>query len=126
MSDVYAEPVTFEVLAKAIQSWDQRDLPPYPTGAPEVTIVRISIAPGERLPLHKHPVINAGVCVRGTLTVVTQDGETMTVEAGEGFVEVVETYHFGKNDGPEPVELVVFYAGAQGCPITTEKRDREE
>ena len=71
----------------------------YPNGKPEVTILRIIIQPGVELPLHKHPVINAGVLLRGELTVVTEDNETLHMKAGDSIVEVVDKWHYGKNEG---------------------------
>ncbi len=46
-------------------------LPEYPEGKPEITILRIQIPPGTTLPLHTHPVINAGVLLSGELAVIT-------------------------------------------------------
>ena len=96
-------------------------LPAYPGGAPEVTILRIHIPPGATLPLHEHPVINAGVLLRGELTVTTQDGETLNLTAGKPIVEVVDTWHSGRNKGHETAEIIVFYAGVTGEPITVKK-----
>ena len=67
--DVNADEV--EVLAKTSLSWDESHLPDYSKGAPEITILRIKVPPGMQLPLHEHPVINAGVLLSGELTVVT-------------------------------------------------------
>ena len=53
--------VHVDVLAKTSLSWGGSRLPEYSKGTPEITILRIKIPPGVRLPLHKHPVINAGV-----------------------------------------------------------------
>jgi len=109
------------VLAKSGLSWDGRVLPDYPKGKPEVTILRIKIPPGALLPLHKHPVINAGVLLSGELTVVTEEGKTLPLKAGEALVEVVNTWHYGKNEGSKPAEIMVFYAGALEVPITVNK-----
>jgi hypothetical protein len=53
--------VKTDVLAKNSVSWDGANLPDYAKGTPEITILRIKIPPKTQLPLHKHPVINAGV-----------------------------------------------------------------
>ena len=42
------------------------------------------------------------------------------MEAGDAVVEVVDTWHYGKNEGSETAEIIVFYAGIQGEPITVE------
>lgn len=113
--------VEVTVLAKSGSSWDGRVLPQYTNGKPEITILRITIPPGAVLPLHKHPVINAGVLLSGELTVVAEDGSTLQLKAGEALVEVVNTWHYGKNAGNKPAEIMVFYAGAMDMPITVNK-----
>ena len=94
--------VKVEVLAKTSSSWDGGSLPDYPKGKPEITILRITIPPGVQLPLHKHPVINAGVLLKGELTVVTEDNKTLHLKAGDSIVEVVNKWHHGKNEGNKP------------------------
>jgi quercetin dioxygenase-like cupin family protein len=113
--------VTVGVLDKATSSWNGETLPPYLTGQPEVTILKISIPPHFQLPLHRHPVINAGVLLKGELTVFTKEGKTLHLEAGDPIIEVVNTWHYGINEGNEPAEIIVFYAGIQGEPVTTKE-----
>ena len=105
-------------LIKTTQSWDGENLPAYPKGKPEITILRISIPAGAQLKTHSHPVINAVVLISGQLTVVTKDGKTLHLKAGDPFVEVVNRLHYGINQGKVPAELVVFYAGVTNTPIT--------
>lgn len=113
--------VEVKVLAKTSVSWDGTALPDYPKGQPEITILRIKIPPGVKLPLHKHTVINAGVLLNGELTVVTENGKTLHLKAGDPIVEVVNKWHYGKNDGNKPAVIIVFYAGELGRPITIKK-----
>ena len=113
--------VSVDVLAKTGVSWDGMALPNYPQGKPEVTILRIKIPPKVQLPLHQHPVINAGTLLKGELTVVTKNKETLHLKAGDSIVEVVDKWHYGKNEGNGPAEIIVFYAGVQGTPITVKK-----
>ena len=123
-SNVWAQEVNsvkVDVLAKTSVSWDGRALPNYAEGKPEITILRIKIPPKVQLPLHEHPVINAGVLLKGQLTVVTKDKETLHLKAGDSIVEVVDKWHYGKNEGYEPAEIIVFYAGVQDTPITIKK-----
>ena len=110
-----------DVLAKTSSSWDGRDLPDYPKGKPEITILRITIPKGVRLKLHSHPVINAGVLLKGELTVVTEDNETLHLKAGDAIVEIVDKWHYGKNEGNKTAEIIVFYAGISESPITVKK-----
>ncbi|MBA4421504.1 MAG: cupin domain-containing protein [Syntrophus sp. (in: bacteria)] len=107
-----------DVLAKTGLSWDGSHLPGYSKGTPEITILRIKIPPGVQLPLHKHPVINAGVLLSGELTVVTDDNKTLHLKAGDSIVEVVNIWHYGKNEGNKTAEILVFYAGVLDTPIS--------
>ena len=115
-------PLSVEVLAKASSSWNGQVLPEYNTGQPEVTILKIIIPPKTQLVVHQHPVINAGVLIRGELTVITEAGQTLNLKAGDPIVEVVDTWHYGKNEGSESAEIIVFYAGIAGEPVTIKKQ----
>lgn len=105
-------------VADSSSSWDGAPLPSYPSGAPRVKVVRYEVAPHARLALHRHPVINAGMVLRGELTVVADDGSARTFRAGEGVIEMVGRAHYGENRGAEPVELVMLYAGSDGMPLS--------
>ncbi|OPY72247.1 MAG: Cupin domain protein [Syntrophorhabdus sp. PtaU1.Bin050] len=113
--------LSVDVLSKTGVSWDGRSLPEYGSGKPEVTILKIRIPAGSELPLHKHSVINAGVLLSGELTVITEDNKILHLKPGESIVEVVNTWHYGKNEGNTPAEIIVFYAGVPGMPITAYK-----
>ena len=105
-------------LAKSTKSWDGEALPHYPEGQPEITILRIEIPASEKLEIHHHPVINAGVLLKGELTVITEDNKTLHLNAGDSIVELVNKKHYGKNEGSETAEIIVFYAGTENKPVT--------
>ena len=111
-------PPAVETLVKDTRSWDSNVLPAYPEGQPEITILKISIPPGTRLKNHSHPVINAGVLISGELTVITEEGKTLQLKAGDPIIEVVNTTHYGINRGDKPAEIIVFYAGIKDNPVT--------
>ncbi len=113
-----ATTTTTQQLVKSTRSWDGQMLPAYPAGQPEITILRIGIPAGAGLETHRHPVINAGVLLKGQLTVVTTDGQTLHLTAGDPIVEVVNKLHYGVNEGNVPAEILVFYAGIVDTPIT--------
>jgi len=115
--------IKVDVLAKTTSSWEGSMLPNYSLEDPEITILKIIIPPGVQLPLHYHPVINAGVLISGELTVKTEENEVLQLKAGEGIVEVVNKWHYGKNEGNVPAEIIVFYAGTPDVPITVKKED---
>lgn len=110
--------ITVETLAKSTVSWDGNTLPDYPKGQPEITILRIKIPAGAKLEIHKHPVINAGLMLSGELTVITEKNETMHLKAGDSIIEIVDKWHYEKNEGNKTAEIIVFYAGIVNQPIT--------
>jgi len=110
--------VDVQTLAKTTKSWNNAQLPSYPTGKPEITILNIKIPPHSKLKLHKHPVINAGVLIKGKLTVVSEDNKVLNLEEGDSIVELVDTWHYGENKTGETAQIIVFYAGVEGEPIT--------
>jgi quercetin dioxygenase-like cupin family protein len=110
-------------LVQSGASWDGRPLPAYATGTPEITILRITIPPGQTLPMHRHPVINAGVLLKGELTVQTENGDVLHLRPHDPIVEVVDTWHWGKNEGDTPAEIIVFYAGEKGAAITVKESE---
>lgn len=112
---------TVRPLIQSTRSWDGSLLNPYPRGQPEVTIIHVTILPGCRLDVHSHPVINAGVLLKGELTVVAENGKKLELKAGDPIVELVNTKHFGFNPGREPAEIIVFYAGIEGKAITVKE-----
>lgn len=113
-----ASGIEAHTLVRTGHSWDGAVLPSYPAEPPEITILHITIPPGVQLPLHKHPVINAGLLLSGELTVIADNGDQLHLTAGQPIVEVVNTWHYGKNEGNDPAEIVVFYAGTEDLPIT--------
>jgi len=121
-SSVFASAQTqVVVLAKSSQSWEGSPLPAYPKEAPEISVLKITIPPHTTLPMHKHPIINVGYMVKGTLKVVTEEGEVLRLSAGDAIIEVVEKWHYGVNESDEPVEIVVVYAGTKESVYSTSK-----
>ncbi|ERB67062.1 hypothetical protein N779_01005 [Vibrio coralliilyticus OCN008] len=112
-----------EQLAKSTLSWEGTELPAYGKGTPEITVLKITIPAKAQLPLHEHPAINAGVLTKGQLTVITQDKvagkKELKMKAGDSLIEVVNTCHYGRNEGDEPAEIIVFYAGTKDQVVTT-------
>lgn len=107
-----------EILLKTTTTWDNSNFNGMNIKKPEVTVLKITINVGESLPMHKHDLLNIAYVKQGTLTVTTDTGEEVTVSEGECLPEVIGKYHYGKNTGDNPVELVVFYVGEEDTPLT--------
>lgn len=119
--------IAVDVITKSDTSWDGTPLPHYATGQPEITILKITIQPGVSLPMHEHPYINAGVLMTGELTVVRKDnGKTLHLKAGDSITELVNTWHYGINEGKVPAEIIVFYAGVKGKPVTIIEKNQKQ
>lgn len=116
-----AQDVVTQKLLETTCSWDGKPLPKYPQQSPKVTILKITLAPEAKLPIHQHPVINCAVVTKGELKVVKLTGEERVIKAGEAIAEVVGSYHYGLNTGKESVELIVFYAGDENTPLSVKQ-----
>ena len=116
------EPQTkVEQVLQTTQSWDRTPYTSYPTGQPQVTVLRITIPPNTALHWHRHPIISVGYVLSGHLTLEKKDtGERTILQAGQAVAETVQTTHRGFTTD-EPVELIVFYAGQVGLPLTIVK-----
>lgn len=110
-----------ELLTESYLAWNGDSLPAYPNGKPKISIVKVTIPPHSELPHHYHPVINAGILLTGELTVVDVKGNVLEMKAGDPIIEVVNTIHYGKNNGDIPAEIVVFYAGVEGMEIVVKE-----
>ena len=78
---------------------------------PKITMLRITIPAGEKLAMHKHPILNIGYLTKGVLTVRSDKGEELVLKPGDPIVELVDTWHYGESTGSEDAEIVVTYVG---------------
>ena len=102
------------VLLKTEKSWDGVKYAAYPAGQPEITVLKFVIPAHTTLPWHTHPMPNAAYIVTGTLEVENADQtQHRILKAGDVLPEMVNQVHRGRT-GDQPVELIVFYAGAKG------------
>ena len=107
-----------QLLLRASSSWDGEPYKSYPQGQPELSIVKIILAPQTQLEWHSHPMPSAAYIVAGELTIERRrDGKKQRFSAGQAVSETVDTFHRGVA-GSEPLVLIVFYAGSAGMPLT--------
>ncbi len=110
-----------DVLLQTTSTWDNAHYKKLKIKNPEVTVLKINIGVGESLPMHKHDLVNIAYVKHGTLTVITDKDDQITLTEGQCLPELVGKYHYGKNTGDVPVELVVFYIGEKGTPLSVNK-----
>ena len=110
--------IKVEQVLQTTQSWDGTPYTSYPTGQPQVTVLKITIPPNTALHWHRHPVISVAYVLSGHLTIEKKHtGERTILQPGQALAETVETTHRGFTTD-ESVELIVFYAGQSGLPLT--------
>jgi quercetin dioxygenase-like cupin family protein len=110
--------VQSETLLRTSSSWDGEPYKSYPSGQPELSILKITVAPHTELEWHSHPIPNAAYVASGELTLERKkDGKKQHFSAGQAVSETVDTFHRGVA-GNEPAVLIVFYAGSPGVPLT--------
>ena len=111
-----------EVLLKTTSTWDNTEYKKLKIKTPEASVLKIIINVNEELPMHKHDLVNVAYVKKGTLTVITDDNEKITIHEGEVLPELIGKYHYGRNSGKEPVELIVFYLGEKDTPLSVNKK----
>jgi quercetin dioxygenase-like cupin family protein len=110
-------PIRIETLAKTTSSWDGAPYRAYPSGQPQLTVLKITIAPHTTLKWHYHPMPNAAYILSGDLILEKKDGNRKHFFAGQALTETVDSIHRGIT-GDDPAVLVVFYAGTPGLALS--------
>jgi quercetin dioxygenase-like cupin family protein len=107
-----------EILLQTTESWNGKPYTHYPTGQPQLTTLKVTIAPHTALPWHTHPVPNAVYVLSGTLKIHDRDsGKTLVIHQGQAVGESVDDVHRGES-GNEPAVLLITYAGTPGVPTS--------
>jgi quercetin dioxygenase-like cupin family protein len=80
-----------------------------PQGNVEVVVWMYDIPAGSKLPVHKHPSQRYAYVLQGTLQVTdVESGRSFEYKPGDFIVEMVDGWHYGVNNGKEPVRLLVI------------------
>ena len=112
------QPGQREVLLQTEKSWNGKQYTHYPTGQPQLTTLKVTLAPHTALPWHTHPFPNVVYVLSGTLTLHDKaSGKTLVVHQGEAVGESVNDVHRGEA-GDQPTVLLITYAGTPGVPTS--------
>ena len=107
-----------DILLQTTQSWNGKAYTHYPTGQPQLTTIKLTIAPHTALPWHTHPFPNVVYVLSGSLTLHDKaSGKTLVVHQGQAVGESVDDVHRGES-GDEPTVLLITYAGTPGFPTS--------
>ena len=112
-----SSPIKIETVTQSTSSWDGTPYKAYPSGQPQLTILKFTIAPNTTMKWHTHPLPNAAYILSGELTIEKKDGTKKHFVAGQGLTETVDSEHRGIT-GAKPVVLIVFYPGTPGLPLS--------
>jgi quercetin dioxygenase-like cupin family protein len=87
----------------------------YPSGAPaQITVVEITLEPGQQTGWHTHPVPLLGYILEGELTVDYGTKGQRTYRKGDGFAEAMNEAHNGRNMSQSPVKILAVFIGIEG------------
>ena len=102
-----------ETVIQTASHWNKQAIKPIHIDNPQVTMLRITIPAGEKLAMHKHPILNIGYLTKGELTVRSENGDELVLHPGDPIVELVDVWHYGESTGSEDAEIVVTYIGSK-------------
>lgn len=116
-----AEPVITPITASTKTITGQRlEIPP----TPEVRAVIVELAPGGKLPTHKHPYQRYAYILEGEVSVTfPDDGKSFVSKAGDFIIEGREAWHYGVNEGTAPVKLLVIDHVPEGTGTNVIKQE---
>jgi len=110
--------ISVEQLLQTTSSWDGTGYVGYAAGQPQITVLKIRIPAHTALDWHRHPMISAGYVLTGQIVLERRDtGRRKIFHAGQALGEMVNKVHRGYTTN-SPVELIVFYAGTVGVPLS--------
>jgi quercetin dioxygenase-like cupin family protein len=88
----------------------------FPQTDGEFTAVMAEVAPGGQVGRHMHPVPLFVYILEGTLTIDMEAHGTHVFKAGQGFAEIIHSWHNGRNLEDKPVRFLIVFAGRKGTP----------
>lgn len=87
----------------------------------QVSSVIVRLQPGETTGFHRHDAPLFVYVMSGEVTVHYDGDVVKQYPAGSSFLEAQGTYHDGRNEGTEPVEIFTVSIGAEGVENTVKR-----
>ncbi|MGS7250073.1 cupin domain-containing protein [Pseudomonas anuradhapurensis] len=114
----HADAIEAKTLLRTQVAWDQTPYTTYPSGRPELSLMKIRIPARTTMDWHCHLAPNAGYLLAGQIEVENAAGIRVMLNAGDALAEIVGGLHRGRT-AEAPAEILVFYASATGiAPFT--------
>ena len=87
----------------------------YPSGAPaQITVVEITLQPGQQTGWHTHPVPLFGYVLEGELTVDYGAKGERIYRKGDALAEAMNEAHNGRNAGLVRMKILAVFIGIEG------------
>ncbi len=102
-----ASPVVVKELSKSLTN-DVGQPIRLPRGKLQLVVSTYDIAPGAKLPQHRHPYQRYAYVLQGELNVVQVGRTSRIYKPGEFIAESVDRWHYGETVGTVPVKLLVI------------------
>ena len=90
-------------------------------GESKVTAMIVTLGPGEKTQVHKHPVPLFCYVISGEIEIEYDGKGTKRFAADDAFMEAIDWWHKGKNVGNVPARLLVVYMGSEKLPDVISK-----
>ncbi|QJW54543.1 hypothetical protein HL670_01418 [Serratia plymuthica] len=114
----HGEGISKETLLKTETSWEGTSYGQYPAGAPQITMLKVTVEPNKVLAWHTHPCISAVYMTGGSVSLtIKKTGLKHTFKQGDSFTDTVDIVHQGVS-GDKGAEMLVFFACADNKPLT--------
>jgi quercetin dioxygenase-like cupin family protein len=88
----------------------------FPQGDNQLVALLAEVEPGGQVGRHLHPVPLFVYMLEGRLDIEVEGHGAHSFSAGEGFAEVVNTWHNGRNLGDGPARFLIVFSGQKGTP----------
>jgi quercetin dioxygenase-like cupin family protein len=83
----------------------------------EAVMVAVEIQPGANAGLHRHPGVEIGYVLDGTVIIEHAGRQPATKKAGEHFQIDAAAAHDAKNAGATPAKILAIYVVEKGKPL---------
>ena len=88
----------------------------FPLFRNQIAALLVEIAPGGETGRHQHSAPTFVYVLEGTVTIDIEGHPQVVYTAGQGFLEVNNVWHNGRNLGTTPLKLLVVFSGEEGKP----------
>jgi quercetin dioxygenase-like cupin family protein len=90
---------------------------------PEITMLKITIHPGQSTGWHKHTIPVFAYVLKGILTVELENHRIIKFKENSTYAEVSDTYQSGINQEESDLIIIAIYLGGKGQKLSIPKEN---